>query len=132
MSAGPYLVCYTGDRPPDWAADQATGLGVRFIPLGRGGAPVTGAEEAAARLAELRPAGYLMNHPYYGPYLSAELADAAGGSLRIVTYMGATRELAVYQEFLDVAGLQERQVVLTAPAVPSLAVAESALTLVAA
>jgi phosphoglycerate dehydrogenase-like enzyme len=123
------IVCYTGDRPPLWACEEAAGLGVEFVPLGHDGAPVLRSEEAAERLALLRPAGYLMNHPCYGPYLSAELAEAAGGSLRIVTYMGATRELRVYEAFFDVAGLRARNVVLTAPGVPSLAVAESALTL---
>jgi lactate dehydrogenase-like 2-hydroxyacid dehydrogenase len=125
-------VCYTGDPPPGWVLAQAAALGVELMPLGLSGAPVTGAEEAAERLALLRPGGYLMNHPSYGPYLSAELADAAGGSLRIVTYIGATRELDAYKEFFDVAGLQARNVMLTAPCVPSLAVAESALTLVLA
>jgi phosphoglycerate dehydrogenase-like enzyme len=104
---------------------------VEFVPLGAEGSPVTDAEEAAQRLTMLRPAGYLMNHPCYGPFLSAELADAAGG-LRIVTYMGATRELQVYEEFFDITALQERKVTLTAPSVPSLAVAESALTLLSA
>jgi len=107
-------------------------MGLEFVPLGPGGQPVTQAGEAAGRLALLRPAGYLMNHPCYGPYLSAELADAAGGRLRIVTYMGATRELRVYEEFFDVARLRARGVTLTAPAVPCLAVAESALTLLSA
>ena len=125
-------VCYTGDPPPGWALTQAAVLGVELMPLGPGGAPVTGAAEAAERLALLRPGGYLMNHPSYGPYLSAELADAAGGSLRIVTYIGATRELGAYRQFFDVAALRARNVILTAPRVPSLAVAESALTLVLA
>jgi phosphoglycerate dehydrogenase-like enzyme len=129
VTATSLLVCYTGDRPPDWACDQAAELGVQFTPLGPGGAAVLRPEEAAERLALLRPAGYLMNHPCYGPYLSAELADAAGGSLRIVTYVGATREPGVYETFFDVTALRERGVVLTAPGVPSLAVAESALTL---
>jgi lactate dehydrogenase-like 2-hydroxyacid dehydrogenase len=129
MTATPLLVCYTGDRPPGWVCDQAAELGVQFAPLGQDGAPVLRREEAAQRLALLRPAGYLMNHPCYGPYLSAELADAAGGSLRIVTYVGATRELGAYAAFFDIAGLRDRNVVITAPCVPSLAVAESALTL---
>jgi lactate dehydrogenase-like 2-hydroxyacid dehydrogenase len=125
-------VCYTGDPPPGWVLTQAAALGVELVPLGLGGVPVTGAEEAAGRLAQLRPGGYLMNHPSYGPYLSGELADAAGGSLRVVTYIGATRELGAYEQFFDVAGLRARNVLLTAPCVPSLAVAESALTLVLA
>ncbi len=125
-------VCYTGDAPPGWALEQAAAMGVALIPLGSGGARVSGAEEAAERLALLRPGGYLMNHPSYGPRLSGELADAAGGSLRIVTYIGATRELGAYEQFFDAAALRARDVVLTAPCVPSLAVAESALTLVLA
>jgi phosphoglycerate dehydrogenase-like enzyme len=125
-------VCYTGDAPPAWVLAQAAALGVELMPLGLGGAPVTDAEEAAERLALLQPGGYLMNHPSYGPYLSAELADAARGRLRIVTYVGATRELGAYHQFFDVNGLRARNVVLTAPCVPSLAVAESALTLVLA
>jgi lactate dehydrogenase-like 2-hydroxyacid dehydrogenase len=132
VSAGSLLVCYTGDRPPDWACDQAAELGVRFAPLGADGAPVLQAADAAERLALLRPGGYLMNHPCYGPYLSADLADAAAGSLRIVTYMGATRELGSYESCFDVAGLRERHVIITAPSVPCLAVAEAALTLLAA
>jgi phosphoglycerate dehydrogenase-like enzyme len=104
---------------------------VELVPLGVDGSPVTDAGEAARRLAALRPAGYLMNHPSYGPYLSAGLADAAGG-LRIVTYMGATRELQVYEAFVDITALRDRHVTLTPPAVPSLAVAESALTLLSA
>jgi glyoxylate reductase len=106
-------------------------MSLEFVPLGFDGRPVTQAGEAAERLALLRPAGYLMNHPCYGPYLSAELANSAGG-LRIVTYMGATRELGVYQAFFDVAWLHDRGVILTAPAVPSLGVAGSALTLILA
>lgn len=125
-------VCYTGDPPPGWVLEQATTLGVELVPLGPGGAPVTGVEEAAERLALLRPGGYLMNHPNYGPHLSGELADAAGGSLRIVTYVGATRELGAYEQFFDAAGLRARNVTLTAPCGPSLAVAESALTLLLA
>lgn len=132
MNGGSFRVCYTGESPPQWALEQAAGIGLEFVPLGAGGRPVTDAAEAAERLALLRPAGYLMNHPCYGPYLSAGLADAAGGGLRIVTYIGATREPGAYEEFLDVAGLRDRGVILTAPAVPSLAVAESALTLLLA
>lgn len=129
MSADLFRVCYTGDSPPGWVMEQATGMGLELVPLGPGGRPVTQPGEAAERLALLQPAGYLMNYPRYGPYLSAGLADAAGGGLRIVTYMGATRELQVYEAFFDVAGLRARGVILTAPAVPCLAVAESALTL---
>jgi lactate dehydrogenase-like 2-hydroxyacid dehydrogenase len=125
-------VCYTGDPPPDWFLAQAAALGVELMPLGRNGARVTGAEEAAERLALLRPGGYLMNHPSYGPYISGDLADAGGGSLRVVTYIGATREIGAYEQFFDAAALRARDVVLTAPCVPSLAVAESALTLVLA
>jgi lactate dehydrogenase-like 2-hydroxyacid dehydrogenase len=125
-------VCYTGDPPPGWVLTQAAALGVELMPLGPAGAPVTAPEEAAERLALLRPGGYLMNYPSYGPYLSGELADAAGGGLRVVTYIGATRELGAYEQFFDVAGLRARHVVVTAPCVPSLAVAESALTLVLA
>jgi glyoxylate reductase len=125
-------VCYTGHPPPGWVLEQAAALGIELMPLGSGGAPVTGAEEAAERLALLRPGGYLMNHPSYGPRLSGEVADAAGGSLRIVTYIGATRELGAYEQFFDAAALRSRRVVLTAPCVPSLAVAESALTLLLA
>lgn len=131
MSTSSFRICYTGDAPPQWVLQEAATAGVEFVPLGPEGRPVTRAQDAAERLAALRPAGYVMNHPSYGPYLSAELADAAG-DLRIVTYMGATRELAVYEEFFDVAGLRARGVILTAPAVPSLAVAESALTLLLA
>jgi hypothetical protein len=78
-------VCYTGDPPPGWVLAHAAAMGVELVPLGLDGTPVTRAEEAAERLALLRPGGYLMNYPSYGPYLSAELADAAGGSGRIVT-----------------------------------------------
>jgi lactate dehydrogenase-like 2-hydroxyacid dehydrogenase len=132
MSTTSLLVCYTGDRPPDWVCGQAAALGVRFIPLGRDGARVQRPEEAAERLALLRPAGYLMNHPCYGPYLSAHLADAAGSSLRIVTYLGASREVGAYEGCVDVTALRDRKVILTAPSVPCLAVAESALTLLLA
>jgi lactate dehydrogenase-like 2-hydroxyacid dehydrogenase len=128
MNATSMIVCYTGHPPPAWVCDEAAELGIQLVPLGRDNAPVQRPEEAAERLALLRPAGYLMNYPCYGPYLSAELADAAG-SLRIVTYMGATREPGVYETFFDVAGLRNRNVVLTVPRLPSLAVAESALTL---
>lgn len=132
VSAGPFRVCYTGESPPPWALQEAAAIGVEFVPLGADGAAVTQAADAARRLALLQPAGYLMNHPCYGPYLSAALADAAGGALRIVTYLGATREPRVYEAFMDVAGLRDRKVVLTAPALPSLTVAESALTLLLA
>jgi phosphoglycerate dehydrogenase-like enzyme len=125
-------ICYTGDRPPEWAAAGAAELGLEFAPLGPGGAPVLTAAEAASRLASLRPAAYLMNYPCYGPYLSGQLADTAGGSLRIVTYVGASREPGAYEPVLDVTGLRARGVLLTAPRIPSLAVAESALTLMAA
>jgi lactate dehydrogenase-like 2-hydroxyacid dehydrogenase len=125
-------VCFTGDPPPGWALTQAAALGVELVPLGPGGAPVIAPAEAAERLALLRPGGYLMNYPSYGPFLSGELADAANGSLRVVTYVGATREPGAYQQILDVAGLRARNVVVTVPCVPSLAVAESALTLVLA
>jgi lactate dehydrogenase-like 2-hydroxyacid dehydrogenase len=108
--------------------EQAAMLGIRFAPLAGGGTEVTPGQ-AGERLAELRPAGYLMNYPRYGPRLSGPLADAAGGSLRIVTYLGATRELAAYEPFFDVAALRERGIVLTSPAIPCLAVAESALTM---
>jgi phosphoglycerate dehydrogenase-like enzyme len=128
MSAIQLKVCYTGDRPPEWACGRAAELGVQFVPLGRNGAAVLRPEEAAERLALLRPGGYLMNYPSYGPYLSAGMADAAG-SLRIVTYIGATRELGAYEAFFDVGGLRKRNVVITAPCGPSLAVAEAALTL---
>lgn len=79
MTASSFRVCYTGDSPPRWVLEQAAVIGMEFVPLGRDGRPVTQAGEAAERLALLQPAGYLMNHPCYGPYLSAGLADAAGG-----------------------------------------------------
>jgi lactate dehydrogenase-like 2-hydroxyacid dehydrogenase len=129
---GSFIVCYTGAGPPHWAVAQAAELGIQFVSLGPDGAGLQRPEEAAERLALLRPAGYLMNHPCYGPYLSAGLADAAGGTLRIVTYMGATRDLGVYEAFFDVAALRNRNVLITAPRMPSLAVAESALTLIMA
>ncbi|HEX4212784.1 MAG TPA: NAD(P)-dependent oxidoreductase [Candidatus Dormibacteraeota bacterium] len=129
MAEHALIVCHTGARPPEWVDEVAAGFGVRLVSLGAAGASVRSTEEAAGRLALLRPGGYLMNHPWYGPYLSVEAADAACGGLRIVTYMGATREARVYDTFFDVAGLRRRGVLLTSPALPSLAVAESALTL---
>jgi phosphoglycerate dehydrogenase-like enzyme len=78
--------------------------GIDLLPLSGG--------DAQARIAELRPDGYVMNDPEYGPYLSVELAGAAR-DLRIVVYHGQTRTAADYEPFMDVTALRERGIVLT-------------------
>jgi glyoxylate reductase len=104
VSPTPFVACYTGADPPEWAARRGAENGIELVPLD--------ADDASARLAELQPAAYVMNDPDYGPYLSAELADAAGG-LRIVVYHGQTRTAADYEPFMDVAALRERGIVVT-------------------
>jgi lactate dehydrogenase-like 2-hydroxyacid dehydrogenase len=91
-----------------------------------------GGHEVASRLAELRPDAYVMNDPDYGPYLSGELAEAAGG-LRIVVYHGQTRTAADYEPFMDVATLRGRGIVLTTAAgTATEAVSEATLALLLA
>jgi hypothetical protein len=59
MTSRRFVVCYTGADPPEWASDIAAENGIDLVPLGEGDVP--------ARAAELRPRGYVMNDPDYGP-----------------------------------------------------------------
>jgi lactate dehydrogenase-like 2-hydroxyacid dehydrogenase len=124
MSPSPFVACYTGADPPEWAARRAAANGIELVPLG--------VDDAAPRLAQLRPAAYVMNDPDYGPYLSADLADAARG-LAIVVYHGQTRTAADYEPFMDVAGLRKRGIVLsTGPGTATGAVSEATLAILLA
>jgi lactate dehydrogenase-like 2-hydroxyacid dehydrogenase len=124
MTSHRFVVCYTGADPPASISRHAAENGVDLVSVG--------GDDASTRIAELRPDGYVMNDPDYGPYLSAELADAIGG-LRIVVYHGQTRTAADYEPVMDVAALRQRGIVLTtSPGTATEAVAEGTLALLLA
>jgi phosphoglycerate dehydrogenase-like enzyme len=149
------LVRCSGTDLPDWVIEQGERLGVVLT------APrtddVLAPDVIAEELVELGADGYLMNGPGpgsrrtmpaertgrdpgqvtvrkppgYGPYVSGELLDAAGG-LRLVSYLGQSTEPAAYASFADLGALRERGIPFThAPAVPS-SVAEGAMALLLA
>src|SRR5207244_2528437 len=94
-----FLVCHTGDTPPEHVRATAAEHGVEFAALDGG------EEDVVSRLSELRPRGFLVNDPgWHRPYLSAELIDAAG-SLELVTYMGATMVAEDYAQNVDLDAL---------------------------
>lgn len=123
------VVC-VGEPPPVAVADRLAALGVELL-------PVAGADVAAA-LPELDPQGYLTN-PFGrqdgrpdgaqdGPRLTAELL-AAAPNLRVVTYMGASREPADYAPYVDLAALRDRGIAFTSTPGPEPGVAEAAVGL---
>ena len=122
---GDFLVVATSPVP-GWVADAAADFGVEFVTL----SPLD-ADAVRLQLGELRPQGYLLNWPDLGPFLSGELADAAG-ALRLATYCGQSPDPAFYTENLDVSALRERGIVLTTTPGAEYAVAESALALLLA
>jgi phosphoglycerate dehydrogenase-like enzyme len=97
-------------------------LGVQVLPVA--------AADVPEALAELNPHGYLMNSfvPPDGPRLTLDLLRAAPG-LRVVTYLGAPRELADYDPFVDLAALRKRGIAFTSTATPEHGVAEAAVGL---
>ncbi len=114
------VVCTTG-RVPDWVHASASELGVRFVRLD----PLD-PDAVSGQLRRHRPLGYLLNWPDLGPFVDADLADAAGG-LRIVTYLGQSPEPAFYVDALDLDALRDRSIVVTTAPGAEDAVAESAL-----
>lgn len=93
---------------PDWVAAEAETLGIRFVTL-------VSQESAAVaeQLAAVRAKGYLLNWPEHGPYVSGTLADAAAGSLTIVTYMGQSPDPWFYTDNMDLTALHERGILTT-------------------
>jgi hypothetical protein len=86
---------------PDWVAEAAADVGVRFVTL----SPLD-ADAVRVQLEDLRPHGYLLTWPELGPFVDEALAEAAG-DLRLVTYAGQSTEPAFYTANLDVAALHE-------------------------
>lgn len=124
MASNRFVACYTGADPPEWATQRARENGIEFVPLG--------GDDVASRLAELRPEAYVMNDPDYGPYLSADLADAAA-ELAIVVYHGQTRTAADYEPIMEVAALRQQGIVLTTgPGTATEPVAEATIALLLA
>lgn len=121
-----FPICTTSPGVPDWVVAEAGALGARFVTLE---SSEPGA--VAGQLAAVRPAGYLLNWPDLGPYLTGELADAAG-ALRIVSYLGQSPEPDFYRPYLELDALRERGIVLTTTPDPESPVAECALGLLLA
>jgi phosphoglycerate dehydrogenase-like enzyme len=115
------FVVATTSPVPDWVAEAAADVGVRFVTL----SPLD-ADAVRVQLEDLRPHGYLLTWPELGPFVDEALAEAAG-DLRLVTYAGQSTEPAFYTANLDVAALEERGITLTTMPGAHLAVAEAAM-----
>lgn len=118
-----FRVVTAGEPPPADIIEIASSNGIDLVAVRSG--------EVKARLTRPDAHGYVMNSfgPDDGPRVTPELLQEAPG-LRLVTYMGASRELADYAAYVDVDALRNFQIPFTSTTGADFAVAESTLALI--